>query len=308
MNTALRTRCTLLCLPIALAGFASCSSKSDAAAGTQSTSTVEPTTIVASTTTSTVAPTTTEAPTTTTEPPTTTTEAPTTTLAPNVEVVGAFGIEIKAVGSHNGPDTQTVQMRLEQLGFWSGGADGQYGFATVQAVMAFQKYLGLPPTGKVDQATAAYMQAFPERAHGRSDSGTLVEVDKARQLLFIVVDGKTVWTLNTSTGSGIPYEAVNKKDPTKIETGDAVTPNGLWKVTRRAPGRLVGGRPRQDLPPEVLRGWCRHPRHDQRAELPRVARLRAGEHPGDGLHLGFRSRADRHAGVGPRVTRAATAR
>jgi lipoprotein-anchoring transpeptidase ErfK/SrfK len=152
-----------------------------------------------------------------------------------VEIIGAFGIEIKAVGSHNGPDTQVVQLRLEQLGFWSGGSDGQYGFATVQAVMAFQKYLGLPATGKVDQGTAAYLQAFPEKAHGRSDSGTLVEVDKGRQLLFVVVDGKTVWTFNTSTGSGIPYEAVNKKDPTKIEKGDAVTPSGLWKVTRERP-------------------------------------------------------------------------
>jgi lipoprotein-anchoring transpeptidase ErfK/SrfK len=54
-------------------------------------------------------------------------------------------------------------------------------------------------------------------------------------LLFIVVDGKTQWTFNTSTGSGIPYEAVNKNDPTKIETGDAVTPEGLFKTTRERP-------------------------------------------------------------------------
>ena len=47
-----------------------------------------------------------------------------------------------------------------------------------------------------------------------------------------VQDGKTLWTFNTSTGSGIAYEAVNKNDPTKIETGDAVTPEGLFHTTR----------------------------------------------------------------------------
>ena len=40
---------------------------------------------------------------------------------------------------------------------------------------------------------------------------------------------------NTSTGSGIPYEAQNKNDPTKIETGDAQTPEGLFKTTRERP-------------------------------------------------------------------------
>ena len=152
-----------------------------------------------------------------------------------MEVVGAFGLPVVPVGGNSGPDTQVVQLRLEQLGFWTGGADGQYGFATTQAVMAFQKYMGLEATGKVNPDTAAYLQNFTEKAHGLSDSGTLVEVDKKRQLLFLVVNGKTVWTLNTSTGSGIAYEAVNKNDPTKIEKGDAVTPNGLWKVNRERP-------------------------------------------------------------------------
>src|SRR5437764_129602 len=83
-------------------------------------------------------------------------------------------------------------------------------------VMAFQKYIGLPPDGLVNRATADYLTNFAEKAHAQADTGSLVEVDKAKQLLFIVVDGKTQWTFNTSTGSGIPYEAVNKNDPTKI--------------------------------------------------------------------------------------------
>ncbi|MCB0979105.1 MAG: L,D-transpeptidase family protein [Ilumatobacteraceae bacterium] len=233
MTLARRRRLLVLCLPLGVAGLTGLS------ACAQSTSAEAPTTVA------TTAPPTTEAPTTlppTTEAPTTVpvTEAPTTVAAPgstlpkNVEVVGPAATALVAVGTQNGDETAKIQMRLTQLGFWSGNiADGLYGQATMQAVMAFQKYLGLPASGRVDQATAAYLQSFTERAHGTADSGTLVEVDKAKQLLFIIVDGRTLWTFNTSTGSGIPYTAVNQNDPTKIESGDAVTPNGLWEVTRQ---------------------------------------------------------------------------
>ena len=190
-------------------------------------------------TTTTEAPTTTtEAPTTTTEPPTTTTEAPTTTTTPlpsNVEIAGVAAQPLEAVGGHSGAATAVVQERLLQLGFWNAGTDGEYGFTTKQAVMAFQKYIGLPADGLVDAATADYLTNFVERGHASADTGTLVEVDKAKQLLFVVVDGKTVWTFNTSTGSGIPYEAQNKNDPTKIEKGDAVTPEGIFHTTRERP-------------------------------------------------------------------------
>jgi peptidoglycan hydrolase-like protein with peptidoglycan-binding domain len=189
---------------------------------------------------------TTEVPTTTTEPPTTTTESTTTTtttipLPSNVEIAGIAAAPLEAVGGHSGEATAAVQARLLQLGFWNSGADGEYGFSTKQAVMAFQKYIGLPPDGLVDQTTADYLTNFVEKGHGAADTGSLVEVDKAKQLLFIVQDGKTLWTFNTSTGSGIAYEAVNKNDPTKIESGDAVTPEGLFHTTReRAEGWWEG--------------------------------------------------------------------
>ena len=203
--------------------------------------TVADATTTEATTTTTEAPTTTttEAPTTTTtETPTTTTEAPTTTTEPppsNVEIAGPAEQPLAAVGGHSGPATALVQARLLQLGFWNAGTDGEYGFTTKQAVMAFQKYIGLPPNGLVDQATADYLSSFVEKAHAAADTGTLVEVDKAKQLLFLVQNGKTIWTFNTSTGSGIAYEAPNQNDPTKIESGDAVTPEGLFHTTRERP-------------------------------------------------------------------------
>jgi peptidoglycan hydrolase-like protein with peptidoglycan-binding domain len=188
------------------------------------------------TTETTAAPATTEVPeTTATTDVTTTTLITPTTMPVFVEAVAAPLFPVLAVGGHSGPDTVNVQARLTDLGFWVGDADGRYGFATKQGVMAFQKYAGLPASGNVDEATAAQMNTLAERAHGTANSGTLVEVDKRRQLLFIIADGHTLWTFNTSTGSEKPYQATNHNDPTKIETGDAVTPNGLWKVVRERP-------------------------------------------------------------------------
>jgi L,D-transpeptidase catalytic domain/Putative peptidoglycan binding domain len=173
-------------------------------------------------------------------PPTTlppTTAAPTTTMPRNVQVIGPAAQPLEAVGNHSGAATAVIQQRLLDLGFWNGGADGEYGLTTKQAVMAFQKYIGLDVTGKVDDQTAAFLQNVTERAHGTADTGDLVEVDKDKQLLFILRDGLTVWTFNTSTGNGQPYTEEDKNSPGEFQTGVAITPAGLWKVNRE---RAVG--------------------------------------------------------------------
>jgi len=169
-----------------------------------------------------------------------TTEPATTTIPSIVEIVGPWPVAIVAVGKEDGPDTAAAQLRLTQLGFWAGDTDGEYGFATTQAVMAFQKYMGLDPSGKIDQDTANWLTVFPERARGTADDGTLVEVDKTKQLLFLIKDGKTIWTFNTSTGSEIAYTA-NNRNTGETESGDAVTPNGLWKTNRERPNGWWSG-------------------------------------------------------------------
>lgn len=159
-------------------------------------------------------------------------EAPIAAIPSNVErVPSADGIP--AIGSSN-KGAGIIQLRLIQLGFWN-TASGKFDQSTQQAVMAFQKYLGLKRTGQVDRTTANWMSVMTERARGASTVGDLVEVDKERQLLFVVKDGRTLWTFNTSTGSGKPYKSQNKKDPTKVEEGDAQTPNGLYRVNRQRP-------------------------------------------------------------------------
>lgn len=185
----------------------------------------------------------------TTVPPTTvpvslvipTTSTTTTTTTTIVETVATPVEPIVAVGTSDGAETARAQWRLLELGFWLQEPNGDYGLTTRQAVMAFQKYYGLGTDGKLGPETAAMMTAVTERPKGSADAGTLVEVDKTKQLLFFVIDGRTEWILNTSTGSEIPYDEPDQNTPGLRQTGDSVTRNGLHDVYReRAEGWWEG--------------------------------------------------------------------
>jgi hypothetical protein len=169
----------------------------------------------------------------------TTTTTTTTTLPPRT--VTTPDPPIVAVGTSDGADTARAQWRLLELGFWLQEPNGDYGLTTRQAVMAFQKYHGLDADGRLGEATAAKLNEVTERPAGSADAGTLVEVDKSKQLLFFVIDGQTEWVLNTSTGSEIPYDEPDQNTPGERQTGDSVTRNGLHAVYReRAEGWWEG--------------------------------------------------------------------
>jgi hypothetical protein len=178
------------------------------------TTVVEPTTTVVETTTTVVEPTT------------------TTTLAPTIVPVAPPPQPIVPVGTRSGADTANAQWRLLELGFWLQNADGEYGLTTRQAVMAFQKFYNLGTDGVLGEETAHWMNAITERPRARADAGTLVEIDKAKQLLFFVIDGRTEWILNTSTGNGEEYEEPDQNTPGETIKGVSLTPNGLHKVNR----------------------------------------------------------------------------
>jgi hypothetical protein len=186
----------------------------------------------------TTAPPTTAAPTTTLPPTTTiatTTLPPTTTLAPNIIEVAVVDPPLQAVGTSGGQETARIQQRLLDLGFWVSAVDGGYGLTTTQAVMAFEKYMGFDADGRVDQRTADALTAMTLRPIARANSGTLIEVDKAKQLLFFVIDGRTDWILNTSTGDGEAYTEPDQNTPGEMISGVSITPDGLHRVNRERP-------------------------------------------------------------------------
>ena len=165
------------------------------------------------------------------------TEAPTTTVDPYAGFtrVPAPAAPIPAVGTADGADTSIVQQRLLDLGFWLGATDGTFGTTTKQAVMAFQKYNLLPITGEVDQPTADLLTSQPIRAVASAREGSMVEINKSTQLLYIVRAGVTMWVLNASTGNGLPFEEEDQNTPGKIVRDVALTPDGNFKVNREKP-------------------------------------------------------------------------
>ncbi|HEX3005529.1 MAG TPA: L,D-transpeptidase family protein [Angustibacter sp.] len=131
----------------------------------------------------------------------------------------------------SGPYVLRAQQRLSALGYWLGTADGEYGYLTSQAVMALQKAAGLGRDGILGPKTKAALERGARPAV-RTRSGSAIEVDKAHQLVLVVLDGHLRYVLNTSTGSGHPYTSDG-------HTYVATTPEGRFSVQRQIDGLRV---------------------------------------------------------------------
>jgi len=114
-----------------------------------------------------------------------------------------------------GPSVRELERRLQEL-HYAVQADGYFGDDDVEALYAFQKVEGLARTGAVDAGVWArlVLAHTPAARYG----GDHVEIDKTRQVLFIVRSGKVSLVVATSTGA----------------TGN--TPLGEWHVYRKVTG------------------------------------------------------------------------
>ena len=115
----------------------------------------------------------------------------------------------------------TLQGRLLQLGFWNAGMDGGYGLTTVQAVMAFQKWRGLPATTVVDTATAVALNLQFCRPAAGTTTGTLLEIDKTKQIAYVIQNGQMTHIFNVSTGNGKTYDEEDQKNAGRRSIGIA---------------------------------------------------------------------------------------
>jgi N-acetylmuramoyl-L-alanine amidase len=115
-----------------------------------------------------------------------------------------------------GPSVLALERRLAELRFALRGTDGVYGQDTFEAVLAFQKVHGLPRTGRVEPWLwrRLSLAGVPRAQRG----GDYIEVDKTRQVLFVVRDGRVARVVHVSTGA----------------TGN--TPLGTWSVYRKVGG------------------------------------------------------------------------
>jgi lipoprotein-anchoring transpeptidase ErfK/SrfK len=120
-----------------------------------------------------------------------------------------------------------AQNRLMGMGYWLPGANGVFDDNMQQAVYAFQKVNGLPRTGAIDAFTQAKFRAAGRPAP--RSTGTMIEIDKARQVLFVVQNGRVNYIFNVSTGSDHPYSL----DGVGYS---AHTPEGIFSVIRQVDG------------------------------------------------------------------------
>jgi hypothetical protein len=130
-------------------------------------------------------------------------------------VLAHIGAPSLAVGAR-GPGVVALAHRLADLHYAVRDTKGVFDSDLEQSVLAFQKVNGLPRTGVVTPSLWAQLAqaAIP---HARY-AGNHVEVDKTRQVLFLVRDGKVALVSAVSTGA----------------TGN--TPLGVWHVYSKVVG------------------------------------------------------------------------
>ena len=122
-----------------------------------------------------------------------------------------------------GPSVRILERRLAQLRYALRGVDTYFSYDTADAVLAFQKVHGLARTGRVTPAFWRRLQAAHVPFARYRGPGHHVEVDKTRQVLFEVANGRVVRAVHVSTGA----------------TGN--TPVGRWHVYSKVPGFLPSG-------------------------------------------------------------------
>jgi lipoprotein-anchoring transpeptidase ErfK/SrfK len=114
-----------------------------------------------------------------------------------------------------GPSVRELERQLARQ-HYAITQNGVFESEDLEAVYAFQKVHGLARTGVVD--SALWRRILTSDTPAARYGGDHVEVDKARQVLFVVRSGKVVLTVATSTGA----------------TGN--TPLGVWHVYRKVGG------------------------------------------------------------------------
>ena len=157
---------------------------------------------------------------TTTLPPTTTTTAPPVALPPVTVPEGM------ARGA-SGPEVLAYEQRLADLRYDPGKLDGVFDGATVYAVQAFQKVQGMDRNGRITDDVRMKMEpsAFPQ-ALVPYGGANRVEIDLARQVLFLYKDNALRLISTISTGNGRRYCVDGS-------SARAMTPGGTFAFTWR---------------------------------------------------------------------------
>ena len=98
--------------------------------------------------------------------------------------------------------TRTIQQELVDLGFMaSTGMTGTVDTQTSTAVLAFQKWIGLPRDGALDPEVVAALGRATRPEPKLRKPGRRIEVQLGRQLALLIEDNRVVRTVHISSGA-----------------------------------------------------------------------------------------------------------
>jgi peptidoglycan hydrolase-like protein with peptidoglycan-binding domain len=100
------------------------------------------------------------------------------------------------------PEVKELQLRLIELGYLvTGDADGRFGPATANGILAFQKWERLGRTGLLDKATEARLATAVRPAPTTlASAGKRAEILLDRQMALLIVDNRVARAIAVSTG------------------------------------------------------------------------------------------------------------
>ncbi len=130
----------------------------------------------------------------------------------------------------SGPEVMALERRLDALRYDVGQVDGVFDVSTRFAVVAFQKVMGMPPSGRATPDVLGRLDSAEVPDPLVRDGGaTRVEIDLPRQVLFLYQGDAIFKILPVSSGTG-------KRYCDKGKCGVAVTPAGAYRATWRDDG------------------------------------------------------------------------
>ena len=124
--------------------------------------------------------------------------------------------------------TKEAELRLNDMGYWTGAVDGVFDSATRSALIAFQKWEGRSITGQLTVEELDAIRSSPD-PQARETGYAHVEVDVDRQVLLWVNEDNSVRVLPVSTGTGERFIDDG-------QTSVAYTPRGRFVVYEKSVG------------------------------------------------------------------------
>jgi hypothetical protein len=184
----------------------------------------------------------------------TTTSTTTTTIGPPPIPVA----DIRLQEGDEGDAVRALEAQLVGAGYWLDRADdGVFDESTAHAVTALQKTNGLERTGVYDLAAFAALNQLA-RPPARSTTGPVIEVDLARQVLFVVQDGVVREIYDVSTG----------RKPGWTPTGEYAVTREIDGIRHAPLGRLY--RPKYFVGGVAVHGYSKVPSEPQSHGCVRV--------------------------------------